>query len=95
MVLKGKEEDHEVLECFFLPRGLGSRRDFARKKGERGLLLLGHEKVPQGFGLTGDCSSYTADGAISLNHGLLLLFLRHGTPDWAQGEGRIVHLWVF
>ena len=37
-VLKGKEEDHEVLECFFLPRGLGSRRDFARKKrGERAL----------------------------------------------------------
>ena len=26
---EGKEEDHEVLECFFLPRGLGSRRDFA------------------------------------------------------------------
>ena len=37
-VLKGKEEDHEVLECSFLPRGLGSRRDFARKKrGERTL----------------------------------------------------------
>ena len=38
-VLRGKEEDHEVLkesredhvvlECFLLPRGLGSRRDFA------------------------------------------------------------------
>ena len=38
MVLKGKEEDHEVLECFFLPRGLGSRRDFAgKKRGERTL----------------------------------------------------------
>ena len=36
-----------------------------------------------------------ADGARSLNHGLLLLFLRYGTPDWAQGEGRTVHLWVF
>ena len=54
MVLKESREDHEVLECFFLPRGLGSRRDFARKKGEKGLLLLGHEKVPHGFGLTGD-----------------------------------------
>ena len=42
MVLKGKEEDHEVLkesredhvvlECFFLPHGLGGRRDFAEKK---------------------------------------------------------------
>ena len=31
-----------------------------------------------------------ADGAGSLNHGLLLLFLRHGTPDWAGGEGRTV-----
>ena len=47
-VLRGKEEDHEVLkesredhvvlECFFLPHGLGSRRDFAKKKrGERTL----------------------------------------------------------
>ena len=96
MVLKESREDHEVLECFFLPRGLGSRRDFAAiEKGEKGLLLLGHEKVPHGFGLTGDRSSHTADGAGSLNHGLLLLFLRHGTPDWAQGEGRTVHLWVF
>ena len=74
---------------------LGSRRDFARKKGKRGLLLVSHEKVPHGFGLTGDRSSHTADGAGSLNYGLLLLFLRHGTLDWAQGEGRIVHLWVF
>ena len=60
MVLKGKEEDHEVLECFFLPRGLGSRRDFAAiEKGERGLLLVGHEKVPHGhgFGLTGDSAA--------------------------------------
>ena len=80
--------------CFFLPRGSGSRRDFAGKKGEEGLLLVSHEKVPHGFGLTGDCSSHTADGAGSLNYGLLL-FLRYGTPDWAQGEGRTVHLWVF
>ena len=59
-----------------------------RRKGEKGLLLVGHEKVPHGFGLTGDCGSHTADGAGSLNHGLLLLFLRYGTPDWAQGKGR-------
>ena len=31
-VLKESKEDHEVLECFFLPRSLGSRRDFAGKK---------------------------------------------------------------
>ena len=58
-------------------------------------MLEGREKVPHGFGLTGDRGIHTADGAGSLNHGLLLLFLRHGTQDWAQGEGRTVHLWVF
>ena len=52
------------------------------------------EKVPHGFGLTGDHSSHTADGAGSLNHRLLLLSLRHGTPNWAEGEGRTVHLGV-
>ena len=37
-VLKESREDHAVLECFFLPHGLGSRRDFAKKKrGERTL----------------------------------------------------------
>ena len=46
-----------------MPRGLGSRRDFAAiEKGEKGLLLLGREKVPHDFGLTRDCSSHTADG---------------------------------
>ena len=65
-----------------------------RERGER-TLAGGHEKVPHGFGLTGDCSSHTADGAGSQNHGLLLVFLRHDTPDWAQGEGRTVHQWVF
>ena len=51
------------------------------RKGEKGLLLLGREKVPHSFGLTGDYSSHTADGAGSLNHRLLLPFLRYGTPD--------------
>ena len=38
VVRKESREDHVVLECFFWPRGLGSRRDFARKKrGERTL----------------------------------------------------------
>ena len=67
----------------------------SHRKGEKGLLLVGREKVPHGFVLTGDCSGHTADGAGSLNHVLLLPFLRHGTPDGAQGEGRTVHLWVF
>ena len=73
-----------------MPRGLGSRRDFAAiEKGERGLLLVGHEKVPHGFGLTGDCGSHTADGAGSLNHGLLLLFLRYGTQTGQRERERL------
>ena len=65
------------------------------RKGEKGLLLVGHE-VPHGFGLAGDYGSHTADGAGSLNHGLLLLFLRYGTPDWARERRKgCVHLWVF
>ena len=37
-VLEERKENHVVLECSFLPRGLDSRRDFARKKrGERTL----------------------------------------------------------
>ena len=65
------------------------------RKGEEALLLVG-EKVPHGFGLTGDCISHTADGAGSLNHGLLLLFLRYGTSDVAKGRRKdCVHLWVF
>ena len=38
----------------------------------------------------GPCGGDTADGAGSPNHGLLLLFLRYGTLDWAEGEGRTV-----
>ena len=33
------------------------------RQGEKGLLLVGREKVPHGSGLTGDCSGDTADGA--------------------------------
>ena len=36
----------------------------------------------------GPRGSDTADGAGSLNDGLLLLFLRYGTLDWAEGEGK-------
>ena len=39
------------------------RRDAAGRKGVKGLLLVGHEEVPCGFGLrTGDRGD-TADGA--------------------------------
>ena len=43
----------------------------------------------------GPRGSNTADGAGSLNHGLLH-FLRYGTPDWAKGKRKdCVCLWVF
>ena len=29
------------------------------------------------------------------NHGLLFLFLRYSTVDWAAGDRRTVRLWVF
>ena len=49
---------------------------------------MGHEKVPHGFGLTGDYDSNTADGARSLNHTLLLLFLRYSThPGQREKDG--------
>ena len=56
------------------------------RKGEKGLLLVGHEKVLHGFGLTGDCSSHTADGAGSLNHRLLLFLIRY--PGLGRGRGK-------
>ena len=54
---------------------------------------MGHVKVPHGFGLTGDRGGDTADGART--EGLpqsrtSTSFLRYGTPDWAEGEGRTV-----
>ena len=33
------------------------------RKWEKGLSLVGHEKVPHGSGLTGDCGSDTVDAA--------------------------------
>ena len=69
-------------------------------------MVLKWGKGPHGFGGEGredhgalaewgPRGGHTADGAGSLNHRLLLLFLRRGTLDWAQGEGRTVHLRVF
>ena len=69
------------------------------ERGPRG--FGGEGRRPHGFdGVWGDnhvaleeCGphgSNTADVAGSLNHRLLLLFLRYGTPDWAEGEGSTV-----
>ena len=59
------------------------------RKGVKGLLLVGHEKVPHGFGLTGDLSDGTADGAGT--EGLpeprtSTSFPEIGYPDWAKGR---------
>ena len=58
------------------------------RKGEKGLLLVGREKVTHGSGLTGDCSSHIADGAGSLNHGLLLFFPEIWYPQLGRGRGK-------
>ena len=63
------------------------------RKGVKGLLLVDHEKVPHGSGLTGDSGGtqqMVPEPRGCLNLGLLLLFLRYGTPDWAEGEGKTV-----
>ena len=70
------------------------------RKGEKGLLLVDHEKVPHGSGLTRDRGGDPVDGArtegLPEPHGLLRLFLRYSTPDWAKGRRKdCVHLWVF
>ena len=65
------------------------------RKGVKGLLLVGHEKVPHGFGLTGDQGGDTIDGAgtegppepwTSTSFPEILY------PDWAEGEGRTVYV---
>ena len=61
------------------------------RKGEKGLLLVGHEKVPHGSGLTGDRSSDRADGARA--EGLPEPRTSTSFPEirnWAEGEGRTV-----
>ena len=69
------------------------------RKGEKGLLLVGHEKVPHGFGLTGYHGGDTVDAAGT--EGLpepwtSASFLRYGTPDWAKGRRKdCMRLWVF
>ena len=59
------------------------------RKGEKGLLLVGHEKVPHGSGLTGDCSSHTVDGAGAerlSESWTSTSFPEIRYPDWAKGR---------
>ena len=61
------------------------RRSWRRERGPGGFGREGRENhaALTEWGLHG---GDTADGARSLNHGFLLLFLRYGSPDWAEGE---------
>ena len=69
------------------PRGFGGE-----EKGERGPHSFGGVGGENHAALAewGPRGWDTADGAGSLNHRLLLLFLRYGTPDRAEEEGRTV-----
>ena len=55
------------------------------RKGVKGLLLVGHEKVPHGFGLkSGDCVGDTTDGAG--NHGRPASRARITGKNWGLPE---------
>ena len=67
-------------------------------KPERGLCSFGREKREDHAALAewGPRGCDTADGAGSLNHGLLLLFLRYGYPGLGRGRKKdCVPVWVF
>ena len=81
MAWVGERGSHGFGLLLFATRLRKQERLCQEEKRVKGLLLVGHEKVPLGFGLTGDRGGDTADGARSLNRRLLLLFLRYGTPD--------------
>ena len=64
-------------------------RDHAGRKGVKGLSLVGHEKVPCGFGLrTGDRSN-TADGAGNCGKPA-----PPSTDDW-EGPGEVSYRLLF
>ena len=63
------------------------------KKGVKGFFLVSQEKVPHGFGLPGECSSHTADGAGILNHGTSTSFPEIRYPRLGKGEKE--GLWAF
>ena len=68
------------------------------RKGEKGLLLVSHKKVPHDSELTGDCGGNTANGAGTegLPEPRTSTFLRYGTPDQAKGGRKdCVCLWMF
>ena len=62
------------------------------REGVKGLLLVGHKKVPCGFGLIGDCSSDTADGAG--NHGGPTSGARITGKKWGYLNHRLLFLFL-
>ena len=68
------------------------------RKGEKGLLLVSHEKVPHGFGLTGDHGGNTADGARTegLSESRTSPFPEIWCPRLGRGRKKYcVRLWEF
>ena len=77
------------------PRSFGAvnREDHAvlKEKGEDHGVLRGEGRENHAaLAEWGPRGGHTGNGARSLNHRLLLLFLRYGNPDWAEGEGSTV-----
>ena len=64
---------------------------------ERGLCSFGGVAGENHAALAewGPCGGDTPDGARSLNHELLLLFLRHSTPDMAERERGVLSIIVY
>ena len=96
----GESWDHAALGCWaFCHVAQEAGETLPGRKGVKGFLLVGHEKVPHGVGLSGDHGGYTADGAGT--EGLLELQTSTSFPEIQYrepGRGRrkdCVHLWVF
>ena len=73
----------------FCHMALAAGETLPGRKGEKRLLLVGHEKVPHGSGLTGERGGNTVDGART--EGLpeprtSTSFPEIGYPDWAKGR---------
>ena len=98
----GRGWDNAALECSLLLHGLGSRRDFAWKKRSERILAGGPRECATWLWINWRLAALIQQMVMvlelrgCLNHGLLLLFLRYGTPDWAKGRRKnYVLLWIF
>ena len=83
-----------------MPRGLGSRRDFAAiEKGRKDSCWWAVRRchtVVDELEIMAATQQMVPEPRGCLTHGLLPLFLRYSTPDWLKGRRKdCVHLWVF